>query len=464
MAESDPSKLPGIPGKGPEDGTIFEFQFTKANFLKLGLATLAVAGAVAIGIGESGEKSSSPHATWQDSAPLEPACAPPSSEALKQTTALFDAEPYRLSHAPAAKDHHRVIVNPTANFISLPDSAVAHHYGLQLPTYNHSLFNMYLPSVAQYQPSAHTTTLDKNIKLSRQYMDQFGVQLQIGNPGGELDGLGNPTKQELQDNLTDDLSVVTWSTQSAPVQYMHLSGLKKIIFMDNPKSDLKYEYINRHTVVWNINGEAAQSTMDSVVYTGIDMRECGVHSRGDPGYTALNPDNIYGPAPNHNGLLAVDRIYRAPTPFDNQLGKAVNKAFDEGNDKLYCNLIEAYDYIVNPRTVVYDPEGFESATADKIALGRILDWPANGYSEILDPRMPVVRAKALFLLARLYQLDPNIVKYFAGFSGRPDSEGGIVDCNKYTTPAEAIRAFIPKSIYTGKGALSLTLPENPLAG
>jgi hypothetical protein len=388
----------------------------------------------------------------------EVACAAPTPSALKATTALFNSEPYRLSHAPAAYDHSKVIVNPSDNFISLPDSTVATHYGLFQPTYTNQLFQ-YFGSRYRVSPEGSMAA----IKADESYLSKFGVQVEIGATPGELDGFTAPTQAEVDEEEAAALGQIAWDISDSPTAYIHLSGLRKIVLSGYTSNNEGFDWTDPHTVVWNVSEQPHDGEMSQAVYEGIDAAECGFGNTSDPNYASLNERNIYGPLKVHRGLLSEDHlILQQPTAEEQRLGNAINAAYNDvevdsrgflvtapdGNivyedPTRVCRLLDDYDIGVVSRIAVMHHADFSSVEQDKFDLGAQFDWSANGYNEFLDPTKPILRRKALFLLARLYELEPSVVEYFAGFSGRPDTLGGIVDCTKYgfSQPKGEVQVF-----------------------
>jgi hypothetical protein len=384
----------------------------------------------------------------------EVACAAPTPDALKATTALFNGKPYRLTHAPAAYDHSKVIVNPSDNFLSLPDSTVATHYGLSLPTYTNQLFQNYETSQNPSYANVKFKTILEEIRETETYLSKFGVQVEIGTTPGELDGFTAPTQAEINKEEAVALEQIAWDISDSPTAYIHLSGLRKIVLSGYTGNGEGFEWTDPHTVVWNVTQLPHDGEMSQAVYEGIDAAECGFGNTSDPNYTSLNERNIYGPLKVHKGLLSEDHlIFQQPTAEENKLANAINAAYNDveidsrgllvttpDGNVIYkdptrvCRLLEDYDIGVISRIAVMHHADFSSAEQDKFDLGAQFDWASNGYNEFLDPAAPILRRKALFLLARLYELDPSIVEYFAGFSGRPGTLGGVVDCTKYGFP------------------------------
>lgn len=357
---------------------------------------------VAFGITNSVEH----HASGSHVSPAPLSCAPPTPQALRAVDRLFGAQ---------------VVGQDSGD-----QQAAAQDTGLHAMDINSDLGGYH--GVPPYNPQ-------NDIDLANDDMNQFGITIQDGIAGGEIDGFSNPTRAELDASLDTNLDAITSPFVRLPIELVHLSGIKKIILMDNPRSDMQYVFDKTGekdlTLVWNINAQPNPQSMEEALYKGVDNTECPTSNKNsDVAYAALNGSNIYDGAGNHAGLTFLQKFaygdgdggYTVSVGNwllnnDPDADTAFESGSQTGNYEKFCYILNHYEQQI----IVPSQESFKNSEVDKDDLGTMLiDLDDDNYAAILNPHSPDIRKKALFLLARLYELSPKVVQYLADITDRSD--------------------------------------------
>jgi hypothetical protein len=368
----------------------------KAVFALVGVAVAFIA------IGVAGEFTGKGRREEHQAA-LPAHCAAPSPIATRQVNTLFDDQQPVLNVYQAAN----------ANGLSLGNNNSVNFVGRNTATW---------PEIEQVVGSANA------------YLSQYGMNVQPGTlqDDGKLDfGLRNPSVAELSQNMDASLQAITEPFQDMPIELARLTGIKNIILMANNASNNTETYLeDPHTIVWNIDDSPTAHEMTFALYQGLDDTECGLdHIDNDPSYAALNGQYVYGSGGRHQGLLNLDEFANIndPDPEDYQpditdttlFQDAVSQANSQGNSTPFCQAKKA----VYKRITIAGQGDFDSVSYDKADLGSsILTFGDNGddYSSILNPASPILENKTKFLLARLFDHAPQVVKYIAEITSRPD--------------------------------------------
>lgn len=246
---------------------------------------------------------------------------------------------------------------------------------------------------------------------ARVYLGKFGVQLRVAQPQDFTDGdIGSaPTKQELNRAAASyDIAEIADGFHELPLEYVQATGLKTILLISHASGEAAYAKIDgpADTVAVDITAAPAEpgpQLLDHEMYHLLDHRECDSASAQytDPGYTALNGRNIYGPG-NHAGVFALDSPKLTKLQSQPPEGQADKRTYH----KMLKNVVS------------YSSYGFTNAVEDKAEMGRNIAVPSD-YSTMLSNRTPIIKQKFEYLMARLYHYQPAVVRYFAAISTRP---------------------------------------------
>lgn len=319
-------------------------------------------------------------------------CYEPTAEEQAVVSQLFSKEPLYL-HDSRYKDMQSHGV----------ESAISKRFGMTLIPQSGG------QKVEQdYTEHAPYKTIFHDAKI---YLGEFGVQLRLARPqdftGGYIGKV--PTKQELnRTNASYDIAEVIDGFHELPLEYVAATGLKTILLIAHASGEAAYAKIGgpANTVAVNITATQAEpgpQLLDHEMYHLLDRRECTSASAQyiDPGYTALNNGDIYGPT-NHTDALALD------SPKISRLRDQHPKG--RSDKQIYHKMLK--------NVVSYSSYGLTNVVEDKAEMGRNIAIPSD-YSTVLSDRTPVIKRKFEYLMARLYHYQPAVVRYFAAISTRP---------------------------------------------
>ena len=281
-------------------------------------------------------------------------------------------------------------------------------------------------------PPTDPQEVQTDINRVNQELQPFGITVSEGTlqNDGYMGDLHNPSEAELNNNLASSLNAITNTLADVPVEMVRMSGIKNIVLMSNPKSNTKTSFYNSQTVAWNIDLPSGLADTSTALYVGMDLSQCGYNSETDASYAAINGRNIYGAASNHTGLSSLSQFGGNYAFYDGAVQDYL-KANDQdvananlvgqqtGNWQQYCYLLKG----AFAQIVVASPDGFSSVEDDKRQLGGFMIEPGNEseYDTLLSSGSPTLKAKTQFLLGRMYQKNPQVVKYLAAISDRPSA-------------------------------------------
>lgn len=339
---------------------------------------------------------------------LPPECAPPKPSDIAAVEALFAQEPQQFEFpdqwSPDTKTDYATFYYKT----------IPSEFGLTLHD-SDSLYDLDL-----YTKDA--PSFEDVLKHTRAFLRQYGVDIQVMTKQEALkhDGLASslPTKAELEtfESKSAVLAIAEGISQ-IPVEYVRQVGLKHIWLVTQGDGFAAYaETSGPHdTIVESID---QTGTMGSELIAHefehlADASQCGGadQAENDPAYSDLNGNVLYDQE-------MADFIPR-------QMQKSRPLSFQEVE-------LKTRDYIATPSSLmpckvarnferdmkVYTPYGYTNAVEDKAELGKNLFGRYN-YRILLDKRFPAIRQKALTILARIYEQNPNVVRYYAAVADRP---------------------------------------------
>jgi hypothetical protein len=150
-----------------------------------------------------------------------------------------------------------------------------------------------------------------------------------------------------------------------------------------------------------------------------DAKQCKGNSLDkDPSFSAINPSGDrtyvgekYAEVADKNPGLTISSVIFSKTAqaLQEEWNKAtLNPGYSKAQSKQYSNMYDAlFSNAVTPR-----PYGLAAIAEDKAVFGEELLSPYAYDLGVFADRSPVAKEKAEYLLARMLQDDPRIVRYF----------------------------------------------------
>ena len=342
--------------------------------------------------------------------PLE-SCSTPSFASVMEVDKLFD-QSYKPGETPLSAE-------------------AARQYGLHVKD----------PIVFIGNSLGETTTeraaqLESFVARANRFLGQYGVKMTVGYPGYETMGWHKPTDEQMANDTTPQtIENIVYGIGSLPIEYVHLSGLKKIVLLANEKEDKNVAAFapqdkGLDTIVFNLAGYGSANTIDHEVYHLLDFRECGGPAAAgrDPGYIRLNTGDIYPPLGSSRSASPDKLSYDSPAyqgPYRKRLEHMARDVLNH-NRKDYCQE-EAFQSKDDKKVVVMTDYAFTNVLEDKAEMGAMFVYP-QFFGDFLDESRPTLRNKFQFLMARLYDRNPNLVRYFAAIGSIYKNRREPFDC------------------------------------
>lgn len=229
-----------------------------------------------------------------------------------------------------------------------------------------------------------------------------------------------------------NLKILMYGMRSLPVELVKQTGLKKIVLMDRSNTAaVGAAEVGRGEMIFMDPRLNIQRTVFMHELTHVwDRKQCKNPNlmSDDPDFVALNPagratyvGDLY-PVPEAWPTYDSNEEYVAQSPEVTDLlirtteayalpaakRKAAHAAIDAEYDKLYKNVL------------VKNPYGFKDAGEDKALIGEDIFSPYTYKATIMQNWHNAYQQKAEYLLARIYQDDPRIVRYFISLATRYD--------------------------------------------
>jgi len=266
------------------------------------------------------------------------------------------------------------------------------------------------------------------IRTSNNYLANFGISVDIGTqPYRDYEP---PTASEINSGLVKNLNVLTKALSSQSVQYVALSGIKRVT-MESSANNNQLFYMDDNkigdNVYVNLYYASTPLDVDEMLAVGVDTAECGGigPARIDPGFALLNGKDIYGGLDKHSGMMA---YYGAEYSQLNANYSAKIASAEQSFDKsAYCQLTKQ-KASVDKLVVTTEPSGFDGLKYDKAVTMQAFGEPGD-FKYFLDPSHPVLRQKFLFELARLYDRAPRLVGFLSQVSSRYQASKPAYKCD-----------------------------------
>lgn len=196
-----------------------------------------------------------------------------------------------------------------------------------------------------------------------------------------------------------------------PVEFIKYVGLKHIVVLNiQDKKTAGYaDVAGAHDTFYSGIESVPGNIFDHELSHLKDAKECGSSNMFiDKDFDALNPKkNIYL---NPGQYISRDKYGELIQKdlSDLQLAKALNK-------KSEVTKIEKRIAAVGKRVFTTSEYGKTALVEDKAEISADLLNPFF-HSYLIDKERPILRRKAIFLAARIYQSNPKLLKYFSEIS------------------------------------------------
>jgi len=253
------------------------------------------------------------------------------------------------------------------------------------------------------------------IRTANNYLANFGISVDIGTK--PYRDYKPPTSAELSSGLVENLNVLTKALSPQPVQYVVLSGIKRVT-MEASANNNQLFYMDDNkigdNVYVNLDYASTPPDVDEMLAVGVDTAECGGigPARIDPGFALLNGKDIYGGSDKHPGLMS----YHGDeySQLDDNYSAKIALAEQNFDKSAYCQLTKQ-KVSVDKLVVTTEPSGFDGIKYDKAVIMQEFGEPGD-FKYFLDSSYPVMRRKFLFELARLYDRFPRFVSFLGQVS------------------------------------------------
>jgi len=268
----------------------------------------------------------------------------------------------------------------------------------------------------------------QEIQTANKYLTNFGIRVDIGTQ--PYRDYNPPTAAELNSGLAKNLTVITEALSSLPVEYVALSGVKKITFLARTNNRQLF-YMDddkiKDNAIWNLDYTGSPPDVYEMLDVGLDTRECGGigPARIDPGFALLNGKDIYGGSDKHPGLMSYygDEYSQLDDNYSAKIASA-EQNFDKPT---YCQLTKQKAKI-DKLVVTTEPSGFDGIKYDKAVIMQGFGEPGD-FKYFLDPSYPVMRQKFLFELARLYDRYPRLANFLGQVSSHYQASKPAYKCS-----------------------------------
>lgn len=259
----------------------------------------------------------------------------------------------------------------------------------------------------------------------RGVLGQIGITLEIGPEDDTNYSVDTPSPNELETYAAKFQALwVARMFSSIPIELSRTLGIKKVVF--GADSSLKSSPIDRFsglavasdgTLIIDITSIEDQDwgTAQHEIYHFVDASWCKVpDTRRDPAYAKLNHSAEYN---DDEWPLSAAFASTQPPRFTNQHDQylsmyAVARAAQKDNNvERYSEVKRQADAIMRGIEMYSDYSHFNPAE-DKAELGSNIfdEWH---YDDLLNPESPVLKAKFIELFARLYQVNPDVARFYA---------------------------------------------------
>jgi len=339
-------------------------------------------------------------ATEEKPSPRSP-CYNPTGQELTKVKAIINLprEPISKYISPAEREREDI----------RRKSEVAKRYGLTMYDYQ----PIYDPLMLDVDPNTvgqePQHKFDTYFITAQAFLERYGVELLLQKENGKYKEGEHPlTAEEKESVYAKHLMVeLIRSFGNLPVELIRNGGLKKVVLINTGSGNGGYAPEANSDTYYADLTDGPESVFNHEFYHQYEYNHYGPDVWSDSGFVACNPEQeIYGKSPKSKQYISLDTYKQFVSEHSAEYYSA-----DETEKQSLQRLFDEKAALV----AVVSDYSFTNAVEDKAEIGRTLLDTATFYT-LFDPRTPILRDKALFLLGRLYHDEPRIVQYLADVS------------------------------------------------
>lgn len=256
-------------------------------------------------------------------------------------------------------------------------------------------------------------TFSRYLNAAKELLDYYEVKIALKRPGDEYDGRA-PTAKQLQTvEAQSAVMELMEGIMHLPAEYIHLTGLKKVVLTSGIKADAYATTDRWHdTVVVNLsNGpgywEGGQDIRHELFHL-VDAKICGPEGmNNDPAYETLNGTRDIYRADKDGAITYTDYFINRQ-----ERKRRMDEALKNVDVETYCRL-EKQDKQEATQVVTESRYALNNVVEDKAEMGTSFYAGPYSYEIIETTKSPFYKNKFHLLMARIYHVAPNIIRYFA---------------------------------------------------
>ena len=274
-------------------------------------------------------------------------------------------------------------------------------------------FNYYLSAVQKF-------AMDYGVDVEL-LTPTTAAHVELGKPP-QAKQLETTTAKEVMLSIAEGLSA--FPTEFIKQYGVHIYLASDLVSKDKTVSAAAYAETGGldNTVVEGVDTPLNADVTDHEIGHLVSARLCGgpVADANDPAYVAHNGGDIYYDTMTSNDEPRSQRAFSSfvassTISYDTLESDVANLAINA--DTLMCKVHLKRLQKLGPMVRVDSDYAYTNVVEDKAQILRHIFNP-YGYLDSIDPITPVVRYKTIIELARLYQQDPNLVKYYTTLNQR----------------------------------------------
>lgn len=288
---------------------------------------------------------------------------------------------------------------------------IAKKHGLTMDDYHplyRELFSDAHKEVPQYDFQTYLTNLQK-------FLQQGGIQITPGTDNKQSSNNEQPLDKQTREQALVKRSLVTLipTIGELPVELIHTLGIKKIVLVKTGEEEAGHaDLFEKGTVYIDPTRGSGRIYTHEAYHAHELSRTSYGEATQDTNFRDFNPVQIYtkedAVSENRDGKYISDEEY---SQFEDQVTAELNTAKINGETKTVQRIEN--DLTQKATNVVTATNfGFNNIAEDKAEIGSLL-LDSSMIGRLLDRKKPILRKKTLFLLARLYHKNPNIVTFLA---------------------------------------------------